>query len=107
MKKVLIIFVCVLMSPIVSYAACLQAQSGEFEFSECLFQGQNFTSAAKSFWGDPKVDSSVALSNKGDTKDFVLYSAYQCGYCTLKVKDPLHPLDSMVVNFSRPDDPKK
>ncbi len=82
MKKLLMFFVSMFM-PVAVFAQCQSQQSGEFEFSECIFQGQGISSAAKSFWGNPKINSNEILGSDGSTiGNFILKRVWQCGTCT-------------------------
>jgi hypothetical protein len=84
MKKILFLLFVVSFVPTVSFAACQNQQSGDFEFSECMFQGKNYSSGVKNFWGNPKINSSETLNSDSGTGDFILLRAYQCGTCEAK-----------------------
>lgn len=80
MKKVSL-FLLMMFVPIVSFAECEGPRSGDFEFSQCTFLGQNLSSAVKKFWGYPKVSSSEPLSGDNSADGFILQRAWQCGHC--------------------------
>lgn len=81
MKKMLFLLFVICFIPTVSFAVCQNQQSGDFEFSECMFQGKNYSNAVKNFWGNPKINASETLSSNGSAGDFVLRRAWQCGKC--------------------------